>query len=292
MIRSMTGFGRASGRVLDREITVELKAVNNRFKEVVPRLPKTYTLFEEPVRKLVGDRIDRGRVDIFVQIDECANRRQRLKLDLDLAATYCGLVRQLKKDLDLAGEPDLAQVAGFKDVIAYRDEELDAEAFMAGFQPLLTEALDKLVQMRQIEGKTIAGDMEVRLRAMSVWADEIEFRRGAVMEETRSRLETRIAAITEGMEIDPWRLAQEAAFLADRSDVTEEIVRLRSHLDQLGRLLNDEGSVGRRMDFLIQEVNREINTIGSKSQDVEITNRVVDLKTEMEKLREQVQNVE
>ncbi|MFH1136731.1 MAG: YicC/YloC family endoribonuclease [Pseudomonadota bacterium] len=292
MIHSMTGFGRAAGKVLDRETSVEVRTVNNRFRDINIRTPKSLATLEETIKKAVSNRLTRGRVDVWLQVDETALKKTRLKLDLDLARSYLDLLTKLKDDLDLAGEVTLAQLTEFRDIIGYDDETVDLEAFQAGLAPILAEALDGLTAMRLTEGRAIAEDFQARLDRMSRWVEEIEARRAVVLVESRTKLVARIKALTEGLELDQGRLAQEAAYLSDRADITEELVRLASHFKQFGALISQGDAVGRRLEFLLQEINREVNTIGSKTGDAAITNLVLDLKTELEKLREQVQNIE
>jgi uncharacterized protein (TIGR00255 family) len=292
MMNSMTGFGQAAGEVEGRTVSVELKSVNNRYKDVVVRSPRAYAALEDEIKKTVGAKIVRGRVDVYIQVDDRAAKRGNLKLDLDLARTYHQLIDQLKDELNLVGQPSLSDFLSLKDVITYEEESPDLDAFLEGLRPVVIEALDKLIAMRQTEGRALAADFRGRLAEMAERLDRIERRRDTVVVEAKNKLEARLKSLSEDLDLDQQRLHQEAAYIIDRSDITEEIVRLRSHFDQFGRLLESDGGVGRRLDFLIQEMNREINTIGSKSSDVDVTNAVVDLKTELEKLREQAQNVE
>ena len=292
MIHSMTGFGRAEGLVMDREVAVEIKTVNNRFKDVIVRLPKQLAAIEDGVRKVVGNRLNRGRVEVWVQVGSASTEAGALTLDLALARHVHGLLRELKKELDLSAEIAIPDLLNFKDIITVKEEALDVEAFQTGLTPIINEALDKLIAMRQTEGQALAADIQDRLTAMTGYAAEIGARRDLVIEEAKTKLEAKIKALVEDVEIDQVRLAQEVAYIVDRSDITEEIVRLGSHFDQVEGVMNGRGAVGRRLEFLLQEMNREVNTIGSKSSDVTITNRVVDLKTELEKLREQVLNIE
>ncbi|MEW6264658.1 MAG: YicC/YloC family endoribonuclease [Thermodesulfobacteriota bacterium] len=292
MIQSMTGFGRVESLTAGKSTVVEVRSVNNRFRDVAVRLPRAYAALEEEVKKVVAGRISRGRIDIWIQVDESLNRRQSLKLDLDLAGAYQGLLIELKKALGLNGEPGLEHFLNLKDIFRHEDEGPDLEAFWTGLKPLIEEALEKLIRMRSNEGASLAADFRDRLAIMADWTEEVWSRRETAAIEFKNRLETRIKALTGGMDLDQGRLLQEVAYLVDRSDITEEIVRLRSHFDQFNGLIGAEGPVGRRLEFLLQEMGREVNTIGSKSSDVAVTNRVLDLKTELEKLREQVQNVE
>jgi uncharacterized protein (TIGR00255 family) len=292
MIHSMTGFGRASGRALDREVVVEAKSVNNRFRDVHIRAPKAYIALEEPLKKAVAERLARGRLDIWVQIDESAALSNRLAVNMDLAQAYKNALEKLKTELNLAGEIRLGDLTPYRDVIQFAEEDLDWDLFLAEITPIVNEALDNLIAMRQTEGVAVAEDFRQRLGVIESGVARIEARRQEVLAEIKTRLLSRIQSLTENLELDENRLIQEAAYLADRSDITEELVRLSSHIDQFAAQVQTGGPVGRRLDFLLQEMNREVNTIGSKTQDAETTNTVVDMKTELEKLREQVQNVE
>ena len=292
MIHSMTGFGRAEKRILDREVTVEIRSVNNRFKDVIVRMPRNFAALEGDVKKIISDGVSRGRLEVSLQVDDSTEREQNLKLNLDLAARYFQLLKEMKEALDLPGEIAISHMTGLRDIIAYEEQPLDLEPFFEQVKVLVQEALDKMLQMRQTEGKAIATDFGRRLESMKRWADQILSRREVVTAETRTRLETKIQAYAESVELDQARLAQEVAYIIERGDITEEIVRFNSHVDQFMTLMSKDGPVGRKMEFLLQEMNREVNTIGSKSSDLDISNLVLDLKTELEKLREQVLNVE
>ncbi|MBW1708350.1 MAG: YicC family protein [Deltaproteobacteria bacterium] len=292
MISSMTAFSQAAGQILNREITIEIRTVNNRFRDIITRIPKNYIAFEDQIKKIVAGRLTRGRIEVRVQIDESAMRTKNLKLNTDLARTYHGLLLKLKEDLDLKGEIELEHLAGLSDIIIWEEDQVDIEAFMAGLTPILEEALNRLVQMRQAEGKAIAVDFKKRLDLIASFLDEIDKRRKTLVFETKNRLEEKITALTDGLELDQARLLQEVAYMAERSDITEEVVRLRSHIDQFQSNLDEGGVVGRRLEFLLQEMNRETNTISSKIGDVAITKVTINIKSELEKLREQVQNLE
>ena len=292
MIHSMTGFGRAGGHIMDREINVEIRAVNNRFRDVIVRMPKTYGALEDSIKKSVGGQVARGRIEVALQIDESASRAKHLKLDLELANSYKELLIKLKSELQIVGDVGLDHLIGLRDVIRHEEEDLDLDAFWLELEKVIREALSNLIAMRQVEGAAIARDFTNRLEIMRKHVDEIAARRDIVVNEAKAKLENRIQVYTEGLEIDRGRLAQEVAYICDRSDITEEVVRLKSHFEQFESLLASEEALGRKLEFLLQEINREVNTVGSKSSDIDITNHVVDLKTELEKLREQVLNVE
>ncbi|MBF0527955.1 MAG: YicC family protein [Deltaproteobacteria bacterium] len=292
MTQSMTGFGRATGQVLGREVTVEIKSVNNWFKDIIIRVPKGFTAIEEVIKKRVIDRITRGRVEVWIQVDESVSLCQSLTLDMELARTYRSLLLKLKNDLALSGDLTINHFLEIRDIIRHEDVDLDLEAFAEDLSGLLTLALDNLIHMRQMEGQALAEDFQKRLNLMAEWMEQIWSRRQSVIDETKGKLETRIKALTGALEVDQGRLSQDVAYIVDRCDITEEVIRMRSHLEQFEAALRNGGSVGRRLEFLLQEMGREVNTIGSKSGDIVITNLVVDLKTELEKIREQVQNVE
>ncbi|MBW2060390.1 MAG: YicC family protein [Deltaproteobacteria bacterium] len=292
MILSMTAFGQARGRILDRDVTIEIRSVNNRFRDIITRVPKLHASLEDQIKKIVANRVNRGRVEVRVQVDESSSKRQNLKLDMDLARVYHDLLLQLKEEIGLADEIQLAHFMDLGDIIVWQEEEIDLDAFMAGLVPVLNEALDHLIQMRSAEGEAIAADFKERLDVISLHLGEIDLRRESLLLETKARLEERVKALTNGLGLDEARLLQEVAYLAERSDITEEMVRLRSHLDQFRSYLSHGGVVGRRLEFLLQEMNREVNTITSKAGDVAVTSGAIEIKSELEKFREQVQNLE
>ncbi|MBW2622337.1 MAG: YicC family protein [Deltaproteobacteria bacterium] len=288
----MTAFGQAKGQAQDREITIEIRSVNNRFCDIILHIPKQYASLEGQLKKQVNNRVNRGRIEVRIKVDETAAVAQSLKINKELAVIYRDLFTDLKETLNLTGEIELSHLLGVKDIILREEEQIDLDDFMAGLSPILEEALDNLVVMRTTEGQTLAMDYLARMQEMSGWVDLVESCRETVLNESRERLEERIRELTQGLELDQARLSQEAAHIADRSDITEEIVRLRSHFDQSRACLEKGGVAGRRLEFLLQEINREVNTLGSKSGDTDITKVVIDLKSELEKLREQVQNIE
>ena len=292
MISSMTAFGQAKGRALDREITIEIRSVNNRFCDIVIHISKLYASLEGRMKKVVSDRVNRGRIEVRIKVEEASSGVQTLKINKELAIVYRDLLTELKETLNLAGEIELSHLAGINDIILREEEQIDLDGFMEGLNPILEEALDNLVEMRIAEGRTLASDYLSRIEDMSGWLSRIQSRRKTVLLESKERLDERIRELTQGLELDQARLNQEAAHIADRSDITEEIVRLGGHFDQSRTCIEKGGVTGRRLEFLLQEMNREVNTIGSKSGDLDITKVVIDLKSELEKLREQVQNIE
>jgi len=290
----MTGFGAASLRLGARSrgsVSIEIKSVNQRFLDLKLSLPKEYAAWESEVRKLVQERVGRGRVEIYVGRSVAADDRPRVEVDEDLARAYVDQWRRLKRRLRLAGEVDLSLLKGIPDLYRAREATAVPEGERAVVVRALSRALVELDASRLREGKHLADDMRARIRALDKLASGMAERAEASRHDTRRRIEERMRELVDG-KFDEGRILQEAAFLAERSDVTEEVVRLKSHLGALRDLLDSEETVGKRIDFLLQEVQREVNTVASKSSDLELTHLAVDAKGEVEKIREQVQNVE
>lgn len=291
MIRSMTGFGAASGDFAGRGLTVEVKSVNNRFREVVIRLPKSCAPLEDAMRKLVSSRLSRGRVDVWLQLDEREAAHRGLALDLGYAAKVMGLLTRLKEGLGLSDPITLGHVLAFN-VIEPRDEGPALEELWAATAPLVNEALDGLIAMREAEGANILPDLEARLDRIQSDARRVEELASGAPDAIMAKLMDRLSELGNGVKVEQTRLAQEVALLADKADITEEVVRLGSHLARFRDILADGEVAGRRLDFLLQEMGREVNTMGSKAQDLDVTGLVLDMKAEVEKLREQAQNIE
>ena len=292
MIRSMTGFGAGRGEAGGEAVSVELRAVNAKFCEVKPRLPRELAPLELELVKALKGRIHRGVIDAFVRREAGGARGSTPRADLALAAAYAKALRELKDSLGLAGEPTVQDLAEMEGVISLGEEAPDLEAAASALQRALSAAMDALDLMRRREGEALARDLSARLDAIEKGAREVARLAPLQVDAVRERLSARIAELTRGVPLDPARLAQEVALFADRTDVAEELTRLRSHLAQARDLVRSDAPAGRKLDFLVQELNREINTIGSKSQHAQIAATVVDLKAELERIREQVQNVE
>ncbi|HTU03491.1 MAG TPA: YicC/YloC family endoribonuclease [Candidatus Sulfotelmatobacter sp.] len=286
----MTGFGRAeaSGRWIG---TVEVTSVNHRFLEVRCRLPKRLGGLEPRIQQAIQGRFARGHLE--VKLDERSPDGPRaLRVDLDLARQYVEALRTLQKELDLPGEIRLEMLAGQRDLLAIAESEESLDQLWAGLDPALATALDALTEMRVREGAALATALERDLGEVEAGLARILARAPEIVALHRERLRERVATLLEGRLPDAERLEQEVALLADRSDVTEECDRLASHLGQFRQTLALPGPQGRRLDFLLQEMNREVNTIGSKAADAGVAQEVVGLKTALERLREQVQNLE
>jgi len=292
MIRSMTGFGRKQAAWQDGSVTVEVRSVNHRFLEVACRLPRALTALEDVFKKAVQQRCFRGRIDMSVTIQGGKGRAGTINLDHALAKQYHQALRVLKNTLKLTGSIDVALIAGLRDVISVSDQPPDDPKLAKLVQQLATEALDDLQAMRKKEGIALAKDMKGRIQTMRDHRSAVASRSPKLVEETFLRMKQRIEKLLGTEPPDIPRLHQELALYADRGDITEEIVRLDSHMIQFEQQLNRAESVGKTLDFLLQEMGREVNTIGSKANDAEIAGHVIHMKAELERMREQVQNVE
>ncbi|TMB25101.1 MAG: YicC family protein [Deltaproteobacteria bacterium] len=292
MIRSMTGFGAGRGEAGGETVSVELRAVNAKFCEVKARLPRELIALEAELVKSIKARISRGVIDAFVRRETAPGAASSPRADLVLGAAYAKALRELKDSLGLAGEPTVQDLAAMEGVISLGEAAPDAEAAASALQRALDAAIEALDGMRRREGEALAQDLAARLDTVEKGAREVSRLAPLQVDAVRERLSARIAELTRGVPLDPSRLAQEVALFADRTDVAEELTRLASHLAQARGLIRSEAPAGRKLEFLVQELNREINTIGSKSQHAAIAAAVVELKAELERIREQVQNVE
>jgi uncharacterized protein (TIGR00255 family) len=294
MVKSMTGYGRAEGIVAGRRFAVEMKSVNHRYLEVSLRLPALLTAMEAEIKKRLGEQCSRGRIEATIRVegDGPADGEGRLVLNLPLVRNLHALFVQMKEELKLDGEVTLAMMAGFRDAFVPAEAAQDPEALREGVAGILDQAIRELTEMRRREGEILQQDLTARISAIGDLLTAIDARSPQVVGEYQKRLTDRVRELTGGMAIDESRLLQEVAILAEKSDITEEIVRFRSHIDQFGELTRADDAAGRKIDFLIQEMGREINTIGSKSSDAAISRHVIEIKSELAKLREQVQNIE
>lgn len=292
LLKSMTGFGSAGSIVGNKRITVEIKSVNHRFSEVVARMPRAFSPLEDRIRKLVQQQVSRGRFDVTVNVVQEGDKTSLVKVDKALAMDYYKSLRELGELMGISAEITAEQLSRFPQVINLQEEEEDLEEIWGGLEKALREALAGLLQMRSQEGANLESDIIHRIGIIEQFIREIVFLQPGVVEGYRERLQTRINELLGEIPIDDARLAQEVAVFAERSNTTEELVRLQSHLEQFRRLTGSEGPVGRKLDFLIQEIHREVSTLSSKSNDAGISHLAVEIKAELEKVREQVQNVE
>lgn len=292
MLKSMTGYGRGESRAPGKKFTVELKAVNHRFNEVVLRLPRALSPLEDRIRRLINSRVSRGRVDGFFTVEECGEKTATVKVDKALAVAYYKAMKELQEGLDIEGKIKLKHLIALPGVMAVEEPAEDVEEWWPAVQEAVEGAVASLVQMRVVEGEQLAKDIEKRVEQVELLNRKIIDRAPVVVEEYRERLGVRLNDFLKEAGLDADRLAAEAALFAERSNITEETVRLESHLKQVRTCLGAGEPVGRKLDFLLQEMNREINTIASKANDLEIGRWVVEVKSELEKIREQVQNIE
>jgi uncharacterized protein (TIGR00255 family) len=292
MLKSMTGFGAGRARVGDEEVSVELRSLNHKFCEVKARLPREFSSLEPTVSKQVKDRLARGSVELLVKRQAPTASGTVPTVDFALAREYVRAFRELAKELGLVGEVAWSQVANQPGIVRLEEKGVDVESATLALQAALDQALTALEKMRLSEGEAIHADLDARLKLLEGWSREVAQLAPGAVREYQQRLSDRIAELARGVAVDPQRLAQEVALFAERTDIAEEVTRLASHLEQFRALLTSSEPAGRRMDFLVQEMHREVNTTGSKSQHAEISARVVSMKAEVERIREQVQNVE
>jgi uncharacterized protein (TIGR00255 family) len=291
MIRSMTGFGAGRGTVSGEEVDVEVRSVNHKYCEVKVRMPRELAALEHEVVRTVKDRLARGGVDVAVR-RMAAGSLVAPRVDVALAESYARAFAEVQARLGLPGQVTLADVISAEGVVRLDERTVDLELVGEALRRGLTAALAQLVTMRAREGEALAKDLQARLDELERIVSRVAELAPQAVEQYRTRLSERIAELTRGLPVEPARLAQEVAVFADRTDVAEEITRLRSHVGQVRALLGSSDPAGRKLDFLVQEMHREANTIGSKSQHGDIAGLVVALKAEIERMREQVQNVE
>jgi uncharacterized protein (TIGR00255 family) len=289
----MTGFGRGEGKDNERQFIVEVKSVNHRYNDIVIRMPKRFTYLEDKLKNLVKDYIKRGRVEVYITLENIGDIDTKISVNTLVAEQYIDCLKKIRDEFNVIDDITVSLVSKFSDVIKVEPKEEDEDAIWSCLQNATAKALDLLVKMRMAEGIKLAEDINNRCEYIAEIVEKIENRSPKVVLEYKEKLKDRIHELLEdSVEVDENRLSMEIAVIADKCSITEEIVRLNSHVDQLKKTLQESHTVGRKLDFLIQEMNREINTIGSKSNDLEITNYVVDIKSELEKIREQVQNIE
>lgn len=291
-IKSMTGFGRCESKVMEKIWIAELRCVNNRFLDVKMKLPRGYAAYEERVRKLISAWHQRGRVDLVLTVGGELSDNSRVKVNLALARNYRLALQEISSTLQIPGEVTPGLIASYPDVLVREQESEDAEQVWAALESVLTEALQGCDRMRLEEGRILKEDLHARMQQFVMTVDTIEQSIPGLLQQRQRNLEERLEKLLGNVQLDPLRLAQEVCILADKTDVTEEIVRLRCHIKQLLSFLEEDVAVGRKLDFLIQEFLREVNTLASKINDAGIAHMTVDLKSELEKMREQVQNIE
>ena len=292
MVRSMTGFGRALESKEGRDILVEIRSVNHRFYEFTAKVPRAYNYIEPKLKEFLNGRIARGKVEISVSVYNTEGTDVKVKINESVASAYINAMREVKDDFGLDDNLKLTDLMRIPDVFVVTKENEDEERVWEEIKEVAEVALDNFIKMREIEGETIKNNILIKLDTIEEIVNKIQAREPHLTEEYRERLYQKIKAVLEKTDIDEARLLTEAAIFADKTAVDEEMVRLHSHIAQFKNFLSMDKSIGKDLDFLMQEMNREANTTGSKISDVEVTKMVVALKSELEKVREQIQNIE
>lgn len=293
MLKSMTGFARYENQNGELTCKVEIKSVNNRFIDINTRLPKSLAALELPLKKLVKSKCARGSFDISISLESNgqSGANFEIKPNLPLAAQYLKAFNQIRDDLKLQGEIDINAILGQRDIVKPELKEAD-DSSEETVTSTVEKTLSDLIKMREDEGANLEKDIISQIKGIEKLGGAIKSLQSTTVQEFQDRLKEKIQTLTNGMELDPARMAQETALLADRCDVTEEIIRLKSHLDQFYKLAESDGPQGRKLEFLTQEINREVNTIGSKTIDIEVSKAVIEMKSRLEKIREQLANIE
>lgn len=292
MIKSMTGFGQGEATSGQYEVRVELKSVNHRYLDLFLRIPKQYTQLEEILRRMIGERITRGRVEALVSVEEFGHKERSVQINTPLLQGYVEALQAMKAELGSDEAITLNQVLSLPGVLEVDEPDLDWEQLQVLLAQATTLALDGLEAMRVAEGRQLCADLEDKISLVESLADQVAQIAPQVADDYKNRLRERLGELIDGTTLTEERFLGEVAIFADRCSIDEELVRLTSHLGQLKETLRSDKSVGRKLDFLIQEMNREVNTIGSKGNNVDIARLVVELKSELEKIREQMQNIE
>ena len=288
----MTGFGRGESDNGALKIVVEVKAVNHRYSEITVKQPRQFLALEDKMKKVVGEYIERGKVDVFVRTQELADADKPVQIDQKRALAYHEALQELAEAVGSTYHADPFRLMTLPEVIVKEETEPDMQALWPVMEAALRQAMDNHIAMRDQEGAHIEENLREKVAGLQQLAGRVAERSPLVLNEYKEKLEARIAELLTNATVDPERLAQEVAYFAEKSCIDEELVRLQSHFEQFYTIADQKGSIGRKLDFLIQEMNRETNTIGSKANDLEIGRLVVEMKSELEKVREQIQNIE
>lgn len=290
-MKSMTGFGRASLESNGKNYIIEIKTVNNKYSDITVKSPKRLSFMEDKIRKQIANRITRGKVEVSVSFFDFSNKSKNVVLNKEIAKEYIKQLREIADENNLSENISVVEIAKLPDILNSIDSDNDEEIASEALQ-CLNMALDSLIEMRKAEGENIKQDLLVRIERVQNLVDKIAENSKGIVEEYVSKLEKRVKEILKTDVVDENRIAQEAVIYADKTSIEEELTRLNSHIVQFKELVNSDGPVGKKLDFMIQEMNRETNTIGSKAGSGEITKAVIDLKVELEDIREQIQNIE
>lgn len=291
MIKSMTGYGKSNLSINSREYQVEIKTLNHKYIDTNIRMPRTISYLEEDIRKLITSKLKRGKVDISITFENYSKDGNDIRINTELAKMYIENLRKLAEEENLSSNIEVTEITKLPDVLTIKSN-LDEKQIKEELLQVVEDAINQLIDMRKNEGKRISEDILTKISQVEEKKDEIFALSTGLIDEYVVKLEARIKEILRTEELDKSRLMQEVVIYADKCSVEEEITRLKSHIGQLRSLIDSDEPLGKKMDFLIQEMNRETNTIGSKANNLEITNRVVDIKTILEDIREQIQNIE
>ena len=291
MLRSMTGFGHCEYTENDITFTVEIKTVNHRYSDIFLRMPKQLSSFEDRVRSIVNSKIQRGKADIYITYDNKSSQAQEVILDEKLAQAYCSALKKISGELGLRDDVSASSLARFPEILKVEKRDSD-DSIGQILEKTVNTAISELIGMRIKEGEKLKETLLLNLFTIEQFIAKIQHKAPMVVKEYKEKLEARLSELIDIQRVDASRIATEVAIFADKCSIDEELVRLRSHIIQMREMLDQGSPVGKKADFLIQEMNREVNTIGSKANDLEITRNVVELKNEIEKLREQIQNIE
>lgn len=293
MLKSMTGFGRAKYQVEGREYIVEIKSVNYKYSDVSVRLPRNISYLEEFIKKEVLKNVSRGKIDVNITFNNCSSLGKNVSVNNEIAEMYIKSLRRLVEDYGVKDDITAVNVSKMPDVLEIKSED-DEEQIKSEILIPLKEAINNFIEMKQKEGKELAKDMQARIKEIFSKVEKVSELSTGLIEDYVVKLETRIKEILKSNEVDKQRLEQEVVIYADKCSIAEEVTRLKSHIEQFESLINEKEyiTIGKKLDFIIQEMNRETNTIGSKANCLEITNEVINIKTEIENIREQVQNIE
>lgn len=292
MIKSMTGFGRAEVSEGQRKFTVEMKAVNHRYLDVSVKMPKKLNFFEASIRNLLKEYIQRGKVDLYITYEDLSEQTVSVKYHADVAASYLKYLREMSEAFSLENDIRVSTLSRYPEVFSMEEQEIDEEGIWKALEKALRQAAEGFVESRLKEGENLKNDLLDKLENMLSLVAYIEENSPKIVEEYKTKLQGKVRDLLEDNQIDENRLLMEVTLFADKICVDEELVRLKSHIEMVKNTLLTGGSIGRKLDFIVQEMNREANTILSKSTDLEISNRGIELKTEIEKIREQIQNIE
>lgn len=292
MIRSMTSFGRSNSEEGKKRVfTVEMKSVNSRYLDVNIRMPKSIISLEEEIRKMISNSLNRGKVDVFINIKNYNEGAGVPKVDINLAQGYLQCLKEIEEKLNIKNDISVMQIARFPEVITMIEEDKTDEIWEE-LKPLISSSLDMMINMREVEGEKLKEDILIKINQIEDLVSKVEEFADSIPKVFKQKLEERLKDLLGNVEVDENRIATEVCILADKATVDEEIIRLNSHINQVRETLKLNEPIGRKLDFIVQEMNRETNTIGSKSSDIKMTNIVIDIKNILEKIREQVQNIE